>query len=122
MKPHFFRSIPCSAFLFCLIFNALADAPSASKNMHERPAPASRTESANDKPVFIDSERIQGRHEYEIEARGEPELRSGPIRSADRMNRRQKTGDDGLESETSVPDNAPAGMQLKPTENYTLSA
>ncbi len=123
MKLRFSRSIHCAAFLFCLVFNALADVSPASRNKHERPAPASRTESADNKPVFIDSERIQGRHEYEIEARGEPELRNGPILSADRMNRRQKN--DELGPETGAPtgqaDSAPLGMQVKPTENYTLS-
>lgn len=123
MKSRFSRFIHCSAFLFCLAFNALAEGPSsASKNKHERTAPAAQTEINDNKPVLIGTERIQGRHEYEVDARGETELRSGPVLSADRMKHRQNTDDDELRTESiERAGNAPADMQSKPTQNYTLS-
>lgn len=71
--------------------------------------PAAKAEKDN-KPVFIDAERIQGHHEYEIEARGETELRRSPVVSADQNNVPVK-------QPGSAPDSAP----LKPQQNYTLS-
>ncbi|KIO50524.1 LPS-assembly protein LptD [Nitrosospira sp. NpAV] len=110
MKSRFSRSIRWSACLFCLVFNALADTPSSvSKDKSKQADPAAQAEKDN-KPVFIDAERIQGHHEYEIEARGETELRRGPVVSADQNNVPVK-------QPGSAPDSAP----LKPQQNYTLS-
>ncbi|WP_074634136.1 MULTISPECIES: LPS-assembly protein LptD [Nitrosospira] len=111
MKSRFSRSIRWSACLFCLVFNAHADTPpSTSKNRSERADPAAKAETKNNKPVFIDAERIQGHHEYEIEARGDTELRRGPVVSADQNNVPVKQSG-------SAPDSAP----LQPQQNYTLS-
>lgn len=111
MKSRFSRSIRWSACLFCLVLNAHADTPpSTSKNRSERADPAAKAETRNNKPVFIDAERIQGHHEYEIEARGDTELRRGPVVSADQNNVPVKQSGN-------VPDSAP----LQPQQNYTLS-
>lgn len=121
MKSRFPRSIRCSAFLFCLAFNALADAPSsASKNKHEHTAPAAQAGTDDNKPVHIGAERIQGNHEYEIGAKGEIELRSGPVLSADQMKHRQKA-DDASSENVQQAGNAPPNVQSQPTQNYTLS-
>ncbi|SCY18984.1 LPS-assembly protein [Nitrosospira sp. Nsp13] len=111
MKSRLSRSIRWSACLFCLVFNAHADTPpSTSKNRSERTDPAAKAETKNNKPVFIDAERIQGHHEYEIEARGDTELRRGPVVSADQNNVPVKQSG-----------NAPDSAPLQPQQNYTLS-
>ncbi|SCY36974.1 LPS-assembly protein [Nitrosospira sp. Nl5] len=121
MKSRFSRSIRCSAFLFCLASTALADTPSSSpKNKHEQTAPSAQPEINNNKPVLIGTERIQGHHEYEIDARGETELRSGPVRSADRMKDRKKTDEPGTGNIEQAGSASP-DMQPRPTQNYTLS-
>ena len=114
MKSRFPRSIRWSAFLFCLVFNALADTPSsASKNRSERTNPAAKAEIKDNNPVVIDAERIQGHHEYETEARGETELRRGPIVSVDQNNA-------PIKQSAGAP-SAPDGTPLQTKQNYTLS-
>lgn len=121
MKSRFSRSIRCFAFLFCLASTALADTPpSSSKNKHERAAPSAQVEINNNKPVLIDAERIQGHHEYEIDARGETELRRGPVLSADRMRHRQKTDESGTASMEQA-HNTSTDIRPGATQNYTPS-
>lgn len=111
MKSHLFRSIRWSVCLFCLVFNALADtSSSASKNRSEQASPAPKAGAGDNKPVFIDAERIQGHHEYEIDARGETELRRSPVVSADQNAIPVKQ-----------PGHAPDSAPLQPQQNYTLS-
>src|SRR5688500_5677578 len=122
MKLRFTRSICWSCFLFCLAHDARAETPSA-KPRYERAAPPGQTE-GNNKPVVIDTERIQGRHEYEAEARSEAELRSRSTISADQAKSRQKTQDTELEN--GVPAeraaNAPEEIPSGPQQNYTPSS
>lgn len=122
MKSRFSRYICCSAFPFCLVFNALADTPSAaSRNKYERAGSAAQAEINDNKPVLIDTERIKGRHEYETEARGETELRTGPIISADRMP--SKLDDIAAEKNVATEQSGkgPESMQFMPKQDYTLS-
>ena len=106
MKSRFSRPICWSVLLFCLACDARAETPSPeSKSKQERVAPSSRKESSGNKPGLIDAEPIQGRHEYESEAKGETELRSSSVISAEER-----------------PSNLPEGIRPKPQQNYTSPA
>lgn len=122
MKLRFTRSICWSCFLFCLAYDARGETPSA-KPRYERAAPPGQTE-GNNKPVVIDTERIQGHHEYEAEARSEAELRSRSTISGDQPKSRQKTEDTELENggpgERAA--NAPEEIPSGPQQNYTPSS
>ena len=123
MKSRFSRPICWSVLLFCLAYDARADTPSpASKSTSESTAPPARTTSDN-KPALIDTEHIQGRHEYEAEARGEAELRRDRLRSAEQMKGRQKTDDKALGTNASIeqPGSTAEGAQSRPKQNYTRS-
>lgn len=123
MKSRFSRPICWSVLLFCLAYDARADTPSpASKSTSESTAPPARTTNDN-KPALIDTEHIQGRHEYEAEARGEAELRRDRLRSAEQMKGRQKTDDKALGNNASIeqPGSTPENAQSRPKQNYTRS-
>ncbi len=70
----------------------------------------------------MDTERIQGRHEYEAQTRSENELRSGPGISADQEQYRQKTGEIDMENQPiERPGSAPGSARSQPEQNHTLS-
>ena len=109
MKSRFSRPICWSVLLLCLACNARAEAPSPeSKNRQERIAPPGRKEANGSKPVLIDTEPIQGRHEYESEAQGETGLRKRSTISAE-------------ERPGNLP-NLPEDLRSKPQQNYTSPA
>ncbi|MDE2365957.1 MAG: LPS assembly protein LptD [Betaproteobacteria bacterium] len=106
MKSRFSRPICWSVLLLCLACDARAEAPSPeSKNIPERVDSPGRKAGNRNKPVPIDAEPIQGRHEYESEAQGETELRSSSAISA---------GDQ--------PASPPEGLRSRSQRNYTSPA
>src|SRR5690242_15229887 len=106
MKSRFSRPVCWSVLLLCLACNARAEAPSPdSKNRQERVAPPGRKEANGNKPVLIDTEPIQGRHEYESEGQAETGLRNRSAISAEER-----------------PASLPEGLRSKPQQNYTSPA
>src|SRR5690348_8700770 len=112
MKSRFSRPICWSVLLLWLACNARAEPPSPeSKNKQERVAPPGRKEANGSKPVLVDTEPIQGRHEYESEAQGETGLRNRSTISAE-------------EQPGNLPNlpNLPEGLRSRPQQNYTSPA
>jgi LPS-assembly protein len=108
MKLRFIRSACWSFLLFCLACDVRADQPSLSSKPEQERAAAQGE--GDDKPVVIDTERIQGHHEYEPGARNESELRSRSTLSTDQIKKPdQKAGRTAKDT--------PSG----PQQNYTLS-
>lgn len=88
--------------------------------------PQGQAEGNGDKPVLIDTERIQGHHVYEAMPAGEAELRDPHTVSADRMKSRQKTGGTGAENNVSAErprqtQEAPQSTETGTQQNYTRS-
>lgn len=107
MKLRFTRSVCWSFLLFCLADDVRADTPSlSSKTGQERGAPQGKRD---DNPVVIDTERIEGHHEYATDIRNESELRNRSTISTDQIKSRPKT------------DRAAEGAPSRPQQNYTLS-
>jgi LPS-assembly protein len=118
MKVRFTRSICWFCFLICLAYDAHADTAShAFKPKPERATPAGQSE-ADDKPVVIDTERIQGHHKYESVDVDETELRRHSTISADRV-KSDKTGNGqpgtAISGDRTSPEKIPAPKQ----QNYT---
>ncbi|SEL19558.1 LPS-assembly protein LptD [Nitrosovibrio tenuis] len=106
MKSRFSRPVCWSVLLFCLACDVRAETPSTeSKNKQERVARPAQKETNGNKPVLIDTEPIRGRHEYETEAKGDADLRSSSVISAEER-----------------PDNLPESIRPKPQQNYTSPA
>ncbi|HJT51313.1 MAG TPA: LPS-assembly protein LptD, partial [Nitrosospira sp.] len=88
-----------------------------SKPKHERSAPAGKTV-ADDKPVVIDTERIQGRHEYKAGDVGETELRRRSTISTDGVKPTEKADRQPrptVSDDRTPPKEIPAPQQ----QNYT---
>jgi LPS-assembly protein len=106
MKSRFSRPVCWSVLLLCLACNARAEAPSPdSKNRQERVAPPGRKDANGNKPVLIDTEPIQGQHEYESEGQAETGLRNRSTISAEDR-----------------PAGASEDLRSKPQQNYTSPA